>query len=274
MNGDNKQGYFFIAIGKQYIDECVALAKTIRKCGDNRPISLLIDPKDEYYAKSKEIFHKYVYFQPSGEIWNECKTGFEKFCLYPRLHLNDYLIYDETIIVDSDVLCQFSTNKLWQYLSGQEKCIVMLGRKVDHNWHWGHIDNVIKRFGRHVSHVHGGFFYLRKNSEYLGKFFSMAKFFFWSYDDFDCRRAFRGGKVDEILFALTHSFFNMMPLEFDEFPAMTFNIDATANLPTKLQTEGGQNIELIEPAPFIHFFDKLGGRNHSAALMKILNYGE
>lgn len=267
------QGYFYITLGKQYIDECELLVNTIRKNGDNRPVSLLIHKEDEEYARSKNMFDQYVYFEPSGAIWNECSTGFEKYCLYPRIHFDDYLVYDETIITDSDVLCQAPTENLWNYLKNQPYPIRMLGRKSDPNWHWGQINRVIQKFNRHVPHVHGGFFYFRKTAgDYsLGKFFSIAKMFFYAYDDLDCIRGFRGGRVDEIIFALTHSFLNIMPVEFDEKPVMTFNYTPDMMVPSKLQTEGGQNIELDDYIPFVHMFDKMGGVNFNSLYNKIMN---
>jgi hypothetical protein len=267
------QGYFYIALGKQYIDECVLLVNTIRKQGDNRPVSLLIWADDQKYAEEKNLFDKFVHFEPSGALWRECNTGFEKFCLYPRLHLDDYLVYDENIITDSDVLCQYSTEKVWEYMSNQPMPIRMLGRKKDSNWHWGHIDDVAKRFGRHIPHTHGGFFYLRKQNgnETLGKFFSLAKLFFYAYDDYGCIRGFRGGKVDEIIFALTHSFLNVMPLEFDEYPVMSFNYTPDIQIPSKLQTEGNQNILMNDYIPFIHMFDKMEGTNFKVLYNKIMN---
>ena len=54
------QGYFLIALGKRYIDECLLLAETIRKVGDNRPISLLVHPEDVEYAKNIEIGRAHV----------------------------------------------------------------------------------------------------------------------------------------------------------------------------------------------------------------------
>ena len=53
------EGYFFIAIGKKYIDECYNLSLTIRKYGDTRPISLLINKEDQEYALSKNLFDKF-----------------------------------------------------------------------------------------------------------------------------------------------------------------------------------------------------------------------
>lgn len=266
------QGYFYIALGKQYIDECVLLVNTIRKQNDNRPVSLLIHKEDEEYAISKNTFDQYVYFNPQGALWKECSTGFEKYCLYPRIYFDDYLIYDETIITDSDVLCQSSTDNLWNYLTNQPNPIIMLGRQNDPKWHWGQINRVIEKFNKHIPHVHGGFFYLRKDKNYsLNKFFSVAKLFFYAYDDLGCIRGFRGGRVDEIIFALTHSFMNMNPLDFDAKPVMSFNYTPNVKIPSKLQTEGNQNIEMEDYIPFVHMFDKAGGVNFNSLYNKIMN---
>lgn len=46
------QGYLFIALGKRYIEECFLLSNTIRKTGDNRPISLLVYEEDIDFANN------------------------------------------------------------------------------------------------------------------------------------------------------------------------------------------------------------------------------
>jgi hypothetical protein len=147
--------------------------------------------------------------------------------------------------------------------------VIMLGRHDDPNWHWGHIREVSDAFGKNVPHVHGGFFYIRRGLN-TGKFFNMAKVMFYSYDDFKCRRAFRGGRVDEIIFALTHSMLNVLPIEFDDVPVMSFNYTPDIKIPSKLQTEGGQNVEMTDYIPFIHMFDKMGGKNFTALYDKIM----
>jgi hypothetical protein len=263
------QGYFFIALGKYYIDECLLLVNTIRKSGDIRPVSLLIHRVDEDYARSKNVFDQMVYFKPNDDLWRECTTGFEKYCLYPRINFEKYLPYEENIIVDSDVLCQYNPNKIWNYLSDQNKSVVMLGRKNDPNWHWGTINEVSAAYGKHVPHVHGGFFYLRKDA-FIDRFFEYCREVFYKYDEYKCKRAFRGGRVDEIIFAIAHSNFDMMPLEFDQFPVMTFNYTPHIQIPSKLQTEGNQNIELMDYIPFVHMFDKMAGYNFQSLYDKIM----
>lgn len=264
------QGYFLIALGKQYIDECLLLSQTIRKQGDERPISLLIHPEDEGYAKSLNMFDQLVHFTPTDQLWKDSVTSFEKYCLYPRINFEQYIPYDENIIVDSDVLCQYDTTSLWEFLSNQSKSIVMLGRHNDPNWHWGSINEVIQAYGKHIPHVHGGFFYIRKKTD-IFNFFMECKSIFYNYDKYKCKRAFRGGKVDEIIFAIAHSKFDMLPLEFDSLPVMAFNYTPDMEIPSKLQTEGNQNVELSDYIPFIHMFDKMGGKNFTSLYERIMN---
>jgi hypothetical protein len=263
------QGYFFIALGKKYIDECFLLAETLGKQGDKRPISLLIHEEDVEYADSKYMFDKLIFFKPNDKLYSDCNTTFEKFCLYPRIKFDEYLPYEENIILDSDVLCQYNTENVWNYLTNQQIPIKMLGRIKDPKWHWGTINEVSQAYGKNVPHVHGGFFYLRKDT-FLKVFFDYCKIVFYRYDEYKCKRFFRGGKVDEIIFAIAHSHFNLNPISFDEFPIMTFNYGTQVKIPSKLQTEGNQNIEMQDYIPFVHMFDKMGSNTYDSLYNKIM----
>lgn len=259
------KGYFFIALGKYYIDECLLLHNTIRKQGDLKPISLLIKKEDEYYASEKNCFDKLIFFNPSGEIWDNCSTQFEKYCLYPRINLDKLLPYEENIIVDSDVLCQYNADEIWDFC--KNKSIVMTGIKNDPGWHWGTVREVSDAYGKHVPHVHGGFFYL-KNNQFVKAFFEHCRCVFWKYDDYKCKRWFRGGKVDEIIFAISHSNFNINPINFDEFPIITFNYSKEKKIPSKFQTTMG--VEMQNYIPFIHMFEKMNGENFKEIYNKIM----
>jgi len=263
------QGYLLIALGQRYIDECLLLANTIRKVGDNRPISLLVHQQNVEYAQSKSMFDELIIFQPNDDLWKSCVTSFEKYCLYPRINFEKYIPYNETIIIDSDVLCQYNPEQVWKYMSYQPLSIRMLGRHNDSNWHWGHITEVSTLYGKHVPHVHGGFFYLRKGS-LLNEFFDYCREVFYRYDEYGCKRYFRGGKVDEIIFAIAHSYFDLLPIEFDEFPVMTFNYSEYIDIPSKLQTEANQNIELADYIPFVHMFDKMESSQFGSLYNKIM----
>jgi hypothetical protein len=52
---------------------------------------------------------------------------------------------------------------------------------------------------------------------------------------------------------------------------MTFNYTPDMVIPSKLQTEGGQNIELNDYIPFVHMFDKMDGDNFKSLYSKIMN---
>jgi hypothetical protein len=269
------EGYFFIGLGERYIDECFNLSITLKKQNDNRPIAILINVKDLEYAKNKNIFNEFVFFEPNTncKIWNICKNYFEKYCLYPRLHLNDYTPFKHSITVDSDVLCQYSTNQLWNFVKQKQYPVQMIGRKKDLNWHWGKIQQVIDAFGKHIPHVHGGFFYINKSLPEVKQFFDYVKELVFKYDEYKCIRGYAtpDGMVDEILFAIAHAHFKIDPIEFDEYPIMTFNYTPDIKIPSSLQTENSQNINMDSPIPFIHMFDKLYGVNYNSLLNKILN---
>lgn len=264
------QGYFLIALGEYYVKESVVLTQTIRKQGDDRPVSLLVNDTCEDYARSTEMFDQYVKFDPNGPIWQESTTNFEKHCLFPRIHFDKYIPYDETMIVDTDVLCQYSTEKLWTTLTNQPIDIRMLGRYNDATWHWGTISEVSQAYGKHVPHVHGGFFYLRK-SDFVNKFFDYCRQVFFDYDKYKCKRWFRDGRVDEIIFALAHAQFDIRPVEFDDIPIMTFNYNEQVQIPSRLQTEGNQNVELEDFIPFVHMFDKMTGSKFRSLYHRIMN---
>lgn len=262
------QGYFFVALGVKYITECLLLSTTIRKMGDRRPISLLVNPEDVEYARSLGMFDQLIEFKPDDQIWRDSETGFEKFCLYPRIMFHTYLPYEHNIIVDSDVICIGNTEGMWKYMTERQSPIAMLGRENDPNWHWGSINEVIEKYGKHVPHTHGGFFYLRKDP-LLDKFFQYCHKVFYRYDDFGCKRAFRGGKVDEIIFAIAHSFFNMNPINFDE-GFMAFNYTPDYPVPSHIQNEGGKIVYAPNPIVFVHMFDKMEGANYQLLLRRIL----
>lgn len=67
---NNTRGYFFIALGRYYIDECVLLSETIRQQWDELPISLLINIEDKEYAQNKNVFDQLIVFNPSGDEWH------------------------------------------------------------------------------------------------------------------------------------------------------------------------------------------------------------
>lgn len=263
------EGYLFIAIGRKYIDESYNLSLTIRCNGDERPISLLINKEDEEYAKSKNLFDKLIFFEPNDQLYKDCVTGFEKYCLYPRINFDKYIPYEKTIITDTDMLCIYEMNQVWNTFSSNSQPIQMLGIYNDLNWHWGSLREVIEAYGKHIPHTHGGIFYIRKDDS-LKVFFDYCRELFYKYDEYKCKRNFRGGKVDEIIFAIAFSKFDYKPLEFTEHPIMTFNLLGEVILPTRLQTVNNNYKIMDNPISLVHMFEKMEGLNYQKLLKRII----
>lgn len=266
------QGYLFVAIGQKYIEEAYNLSLSIRKFGDNNPISLLILEEDEQYAQQKKIFDKLIYFKPDDRLFDDCETNFEKFCLYPRINFDKYVPYEETIITDTDMLCIYNMEQVWKVFQSNQQPVQMLGFQNDLDWHWGTLREVIEKYGQHIPHTHGGIFYINKTNN-LTNFFDYCREVFYKYDDFKCKRFFRGGKVDEIIFAIAFSKFKYKPHEFTQYPIMTFNLLGEVMLPTKLQTvqsEKGMYKIMSSPISLVHMFEKSEGENYKKLLGRIL----
>lgn len=247
------QGYVLIAIGEQYIDEVCNLITTLRKYNDYRPVTVVIDADSVDYFKTKNRDDRttYTLLKVVDENFDCYRTDFEIRGMYPKVNLYQFAPYEENIFLDSDVVCQYSTAKVWQYMSEQKQPVVMTGRKNDPSWYWGTIENVSRIFGKHVPHTHGGFIYFRKPE--AEKFAKFASDVVRRHDELGGLRQFRGSMADEFIYALSFAEFGYEPVNFDEYPIMTFNIPA-ADIPTKLQTS--ENKILDDYIPFIHMYDR------------------
>ena len=246
----NRQGYILIGLGEKYVEEAAMCAKSIKKF-DSRPINVLVLPEHIELAKSKEVFDDITEFKAVSKFYKYCQPGFEQYGTYPKINLIHYCRYTENIFVDTDVICQYNPDELWKFANSRQEPVMMMGTKEDHHWHWGFIDEVSAKFGKPVPHIHGGFLYFRKTAF---EFFEFCDMIAYRYDELGCKRMFRGGMCDEIIFALAHSHFNYSPIEFDDHPIMTFNYDEEIKLPSKLQTHN--NKELKDYIPFVHMYDR------------------
>ena len=265
-----KQGYFFLGLGKYYINESINLLKTIKKFDNKRLFGIMINQEDYEYTQQINLFDSIIINDYSHPLYNESKTSFEKYCLVPRITFNKYLPFEENIILDSDILCISNPEKIWNYFSDNSQDINMAGFEWDENWHWGHIKEVSNYLGKKIPHTHGGIFYIR-NKEKTNNYFDLCHKIYYEYDNYKLLRNFRGGRVDEPIFAVAMAINNMLPLDFIKYPIITFNLPGNSNLPTKLQTVNNLNIKCKDYIPFVHMFEKSTGDNYTQLLNTILN---
>ena len=268
------QGYFLIAIGKRYILEASYLAKTIKKQGDTRPICVLINAEDAEYAKSFNTFDLFSEFNPdlSDEFYEDCNNAFERFCIYARINFDTLLPFDETINLDTDVLCQYNPDHLWKYLKDGAPVQTLGKQKCDSHWHWSQGYNISNNVGKHIPAVHCGFIYIRKDP-ILSSFFDKVRESFINYDKYGCKRLFRGSRTEEACYSLAYSKFDISPIEYNAYPVMTFNYDKSEVLPSKkmiLIDDNNTALEMNNYIPFIHMWEKMDGENFKLLYEKIM----
>lgn len=264
------ESYLFLCFGRSYILDCQDTIETLRSCGDLRPINIVTLPEDYYFAKTFDIFNEvHIFDIKNHELFNSCKTNFEKFCLLPRLELYKFLTTEYTIVLDTDILCSYNTSKIWNFLIQRNQDLIMLGSKHNPIWHWGYWGEICSQINIIPQETHGGLFFL-KNTKNLKKIFEDAKKCFINYDNFGMLRFYQNGAVDEPCFSYAFSKNNLHPVEFSEFPIMTFNLNSQDDIPTKKMTETRQVKVMDEYIPFIHMFEKNQGKNFLAIKEKII----
>lgn len=271
----NNQSYLLLCFGKKYINHAKDLVDTLRHFKDNRPINSVVSPEDYDYATSLKLFDKVItYDVTKHHLYSICITNFEKYGLLPRLELYKFVNTDYTMVLDVDILCAYNTDTLWEYLLNKNQTLVMIGSKNNTSWHWGKWGEVCKKNNIKPQETHGGLFFIdNRNPKILKQIFQDAEYCFLNYDQLGLLRYYQGGTVDEPCFAYAFSKNNLIPVEFSEFPSITFNLQAIVDdIPTKNMTESQQNRIMSNYIPFIHMFEKNDTINFKLLKQKILNY--
>lgn len=264
------ESYLFLAFGRSYIFDCLDFIETKNHLNDKRPVSIVVSPDDYDFAVSLNKFKTvHTYDVKDHDLFNYCSTNFEKYCLLPRLELYKFLDTEYTIILDTDILYSFSADKVWDFFKKANQDFIMIGSENNPHWHWGEWGNICKKNGIDCFETHGGLFFL-KNTKSIVEVFNSARYCFENYDSLGMRRKYQGGAVDEPCFAYAFSKNNIKPVNFGDFPIMTFNLSHQDEIPTKKLTESMQRKDMEDFIPFIHMFEKNKSFNFLQIKKKIL----
>lgn len=124
------QGYLIYAQGHTHRKYALACAKSLKKIGDTRPISLVTDKK---YSTDLKVFDYII----------EIEKNTDKFHVGNRSKLINYSPYDETTVIESDCLVTQNLDNWWlrnkdrdlsfisqAYTYRQEKVNTLVDRKT------------------------------------------------------------------------------------------------------------------------------------------------
>lgn len=247
------RGYLFYAIGDYWLDEAINLSKSIRKFGnDNYPISLVVKEDGIERANNTELFDKLIILNEESELFTKTKLNHEKYGVIASFFMFDIAPYDETMIIDTDVLCTYDTKIAWEKLTSKDQCFTPVGRNVSPDWHFGHNKELVQSLGFNIPETHNGCQMIKPNHSDVPKFVEHLLYSWDNYDKLGFQRKFRGGACQEINFGYASGKMNYEVIEFSEEPVMTFNIGLDTKIPTRIQTL--DNSELYDNIPFIHMF--------------------
>lgn len=253
------RGYLFLCFGKYYVDEASNLVRTLRKFGDEYPVSILCNLEDVDYANSTKLFDKVIVFDFDNEFSKMDRTSFEKYGGTPKILMMEYSPYDETIYTDTDMLVQSNTKNVWDVMSSLEQPYVVTGVPADSND--ALIISLSEKLNKNISEmyfIHSGIVYYNKTHKDFNLFLETLKYFWKNYDEYGLSaRDFRGGRADEhaILAALTK--LNYEVVNPTKKAIITHNYHYDIQLPSNIVTGGTMYdilVKLDSPIPFIHMF--------------------
>lgn len=254
------RGYLFLCFGKYYVDEASNLVKMLRKVGDEYPVSILCAKKDFDYATSLELFNNIIIFNFDNEFSKLDNTPFETFGGTPKILMVDYLPYEETIYLDTDMLVQSSPNNVWDIMASYNQPCVLTGTNIS-GQDIGYYKLLADKLSMDVTkfnHVHSGIVYFNKTNKEFELFSNTLKYFWKHYTTYGLlSRKFREGKADEPVFSASINKLNYKVIDATKIPIITHNYHFNIELPSNINTGGSMhNIHAVldAPIPFIHMF--------------------
>jgi hypothetical protein len=149
----------------------------------------------------------------------------------------------------------------------------MIGSINNPVWHWGFWSEICTNLNINCYETHGGLFFF--NKEYKHEFEKILKYTeecFDNYNSFKMKNFYQSGRVDEPCFAYAFNKMGYKPINFKDFPIMTFNLSEHDEIPTKKMTEQMQNTIMDDYIPYLHMFSKNKSHNFIKIKEKIL-YG-
>lgn len=241
-----QEGYIFMGFGEKYIDECVLCAEMIESWDKNRPKAILTSKKDYKYAKSKFIFDDVVVldYEKEEDLKDE-KNSHNLYCVIPRVLMSKYLPYEKTLAIDSDIACISDPEPLWNYINLKNEPFICCGIEWEDIWHWGQVNKIVEKIGFKIPSIHGGVLCFNKSHEKYQKFKEDCFDALHHYTDYGCLNNFRGGMTDEVIFSIAMARNNITPLDYVEFPVVSFNLPISIELPCYFHTRNG-----IEPGTY------------------------
>lgn len=270
-----KRGYFFVAFGKQYIEELKMLVNTLRNVGDKLPISVLTSYEDNDYCKSLNIFDEIITYDFSNELSTNTNTLFEKYGGVPKILMLKLTPYEETIFTDSDVLCQYNPEHVWDLMREKNQAVCVMGTEYAPDWHFGFNHIVSKNLGKNVPATHTGILYWNKNNPEFEKFYDALIHIWNNYESYKLLKQFRGGRAEEPVYAVAFALMDYLPIDGNKYSIMTFNYHKDIELPSNIQTCGemwNRNPIIMEkPIPFIHMFKDIRGEHYEIIYEKLMN---
>ena len=242
---NENEGYVFIAYGKKYLDQALALIKSIKLFDKKRKYILVSDMKSTEFDVNIDISHEFV----------SEKDSHNKYCIIARITTPKYINLDRFLMIDTDILCLNDIEYIWSVFKN-DNCFNCIGGRDGSKWHWGHIDSINNTLKMNMKPMHGGLIYFDKTKPDFESYMNYLLEGYKNYNKYGFKRLFRGNSMtDEILFSYASDKLNISPHDYIEYPFVSFCLSDSTDISEKMVTWGTRESSFRTTHPTIlnHF---------------------
>lgn len=265
MNKENnnrmisEEGYIFMGFGQKYVDECKMCAQMIEYFDSKRPKAILTRKEDVDYINQLEIFDDIVIidFEKEERLKNE-ENKHNLYCVIPRILMPEYIPYNKTLAIDSDIACISNPERIWHCIKNRNQPFDCCGFEYEENWHWGQVNKINEKVGKKIPSIHGGVLLFNKDHEKFDQFHKDCIDALDNYDEYGCLRNFREGMTDEVIFSIAMAKNELLPMHYTQYPIVSFNLPPDIQIPCYYHTRNGfmknTYVKCSDPIIFNHIF--------------------
>lgn len=227
----DNESYVVIAYGHKYVEQANNLIKSIKKFDQIRKCILISN------IKKNELFDEIIDIE--NEFVHEANNH-NKYCVLARLFAPKYIKSCERfIMIDTDIVCLNDPEFMWKSLASTNNCFNCVGGRDHKVWHWNNITNINDKLGMTLNPMHGGVIYFDRSHPNFDKYMENLIFGLENYDKLGFKRLFRNNAMtDEIIFSYANSKLGITPLDFVDYPIVSFCLRSDIDVSTKIVSWG------------------------------------
>lgn len=214
------EGYLLCALGKEpYYQLAKRIIENIKNFDKNRKICLLTDNPSLFNYDESVIVKYFNYRDHLHPVMNK-NNDWDRYGLTPKMYQHLYTPFDITMFFDVDMIFYKDFTFLWKEFRKNKKINnspILIGGVCDDNnrspsnWHWGEINNVMKKCGFICPQICSTFVIYNSDFTKIAHHSGLINEILNNLKNWGAQNKYHEGYPDEIVYSLLMGKLNLKP---------------------------------------------------------------